>query len=142
MDFRFLQELIDRQEKNVKLLNPLIWAYVGDVVYEMYIRTYLVSEGIRTPHNIHVESVKFVKASNQSKFLEVILPYLTEEEVEIVRRGRNAKSYSVPKNANVLDYRRATALEALFGYLYLNKRVERIDELFKIIFENIDLVMR
>jgi ribonuclease-3 family protein len=139
MDFSFLSELIDK-EKNVNLLNPLIWAYVGDAVYEMYVRTYLISQGVKKPHDIHVESVKFVKAANQSKLLEILLNYLTEEEIEIVRRGRNAKSYHVPKNANVMDYRRATALEALFGYLYLNKRSERIDELFKIIFENINLI--
>ena len=121
-------------EKDVKLLNPLIWAYIGDAIYEAYVRTYIISKGAKSSHKLHIESIKFVKAANQAKILDKLNPYLTEEELGVVRRGRNTKTYHVPKNADVLDYRMATALEALFGYLFLLHRNDRIDEIFKIIF--------
>ena len=117
------------------MLNPLVWAYIGDAVYEVYVRSYVISEGKRNAGDLHRGSINFVKAEAQSDILETLLPKLTEEEQNIVRRGRNTKTTHVPKNAQVIDYRRATALEALIGYLYLMKRYERMDEIMGIIFE-------
>ena len=123
------------KETDVMMLNPLVWAYIGDAVYEVYVRSYVISEGKRNAGDLHRGSINFVKAEAQSDILETLLPKLTEEEQNIVRRGRNTKTTHVPKNAHVIDYRRATALEALIGYLYLMKRYERMDEIMGIIFE-------
>lgn len=114
--------------KGAKLLNPIVLAYIGDAVYEMAIRQYVISQPNHRPHHMHQEAIKYVSAKAQAAFLHRITPLLTEEEADIVRQGRNAKS-SVPKNANMNDYRQATALEALFGYLYYEKRMERLREL-------------
>ena len=130
-----LCEYITLSEIEIRMLNPLIWAYIGDAIYEVYVRSYIISSDKRSSNDLHKMSIKFVKAGAQSDYLEKILPSLSEEEQDIVRRGRNTKTYHVPKNANVIDYRRATALEALIGYLYLMKRFDRIDEIMKLIFE-------
>lgn len=114
--------------KGAKLLNPIVLAYIGDAVYEMAIRQYVISQPNHRPHHMHREAIKYVSAKAQAAFLHRITPILTEEEADIVRQGRNTKS-SVPKNANMNDYRQATALEALFGYLYYEKRMERLREL-------------
>lgn len=133
-----LSEYIKLNEMEIRMLNPLIWAYVGDAVYELYVRSYIVSSGKKTSHDLHKMSIKFVKAGAQSDYLEKLLPHLTEEEQNVVRRGRNTKTYHVPKNADVIDYRRATALEGLIGFLYLMKRFDRIDEIMKIIFKAVE----
>lgn len=130
-----LSKYISLNETEVMMLNPLIWAYIGDVVYEVYVRSYIVSKSQNSPNDLHRKSIKFVKAKAQSDFLEHILPSLTEEEQNVVRRGRNTKTTHVPKNADMIDYRRATAFEGLIGYLYLMKRFERLDELIKMVFE-------
>lgn len=122
-------------DNDVMMMNPLVWAYVGDAVYEVYVRSYIISNHKRSSNDLHKESIKYVKAAAQSKVLEEILPMLTEEEQNIARRGRNTKTYHVPKNANMIDYRRATAFEALIGYLYLMKRFDRINEIVKIAFK-------
>lgn len=123
------------KETDVMMLNPLVWAYIGDAVYEVYVRSYVISEGRRNAGDLHRGSISFVKAEAQSDLLEKLLPHLTEEEQNIVRRGRNTKTTHVPKNAVVIDYRRATALEALIGYLYLMRRYERMDEIMGFIFD-------
>lgn len=120
---------LDRPEEEVNLLSPLTWAYVGDCVYELYIRTNLVNKTNLKPHKLHIETIKHVKAKSQAKLLEEIHDKLTEEEKDIVRRGRNAESHHLPKNANVQEYRYATAFEALIGYLYLTKKFERLKEI-------------
>ena len=125
--------------QDVCMMNPLQMAYIGDAVYEVYIRSYLVSKYKKNVNEMHKLSVKFVKASAQSHLLEVIEPFLTEEESNIVRRGRNTKTNHVPKNAQVIDYRRATAFEALIGYLHLTKNYERVHEIIKIIIESTDI---
>lgn len=122
-------------EKDVRMMNPLVWAYIGDSVYEVYVRSYIISKGGKTSFDLHRESIKYVKASSQSDILETIYDKLTEEEKNIIRRGRNTKTYHVPKNASIIDYKRATALEALIGYLYLLKRYDRIDEIMNMILE-------
>ena len=124
---------IKRSKEEVNLLSPLIWAYVGDSVYELYIRTKLVNETKQKPHALHIESIKYVKAKAQAEILKEIESKLTEEEKDIVRRGRNAENHHLPKNANVQEYMHATAFEALIGYLYLTEQTERLQELLKLI---------
>ncbi|CDF58914.1 Mini-ribonuclease 3 [Thermobrachium celere] len=125
----YLDKYVGLSEKEVKLLNPIIWAYIGDAVYEMFVRSYLITMGIVKPNQIHKSSILYVKASNQARFLKEVEPMLTEEEKEIVRRTRNAKVGHVPKNANLFDYKMATAFEGLIGYLFLMKRYDRLDEI-------------
>lgn len=128
-----LSDYIKLEENEIRQLNPLIWAYIGDAVYEVYVRSLIISSGRKTSNDLHKESIKFVKACAQSDYLEVIMSELTEDEQYIVKRTRNTKSNHVPKNADVIDYRRATALEGLVGYLYLTKNFTRLDEIMHII---------
>lgn len=123
---------INRDIQEVKLLPPLTWAYVGDCVYELYIRTKLVNETHMKPHALHIESIKYVKAGAQSEILKRIYDNLSDEEKDVVRRGRNAENHHLPKNANVQEYMYATAYEALLGYLYLTKQTDRLREILKI----------
>jgi len=122
--------------EKTKMMSPLTWAYVGDAVYELYIRDYLTQITNLKPNKLHKEAIKYVKAEAQAKILEKLQDVLSEEEKEIVRRGRNAQNHHLPKNANLRDYTYATAFEALIGYLYLSKQEERLDEILKIIIEN------
>ena len=126
-----MEELIERKKniEEVKLMPPLVWAYIGDAVYELYIRTNLVNNTKLNPHKLHVEAIKYVKAQAQAKILGTITEILTEEEKDIVRRGRNAQNHHLPKNANLDEYSHATAFEALIGYLYLTKQDERLREI-------------
>ncbi|MBR4173105.1 MAG: Mini-ribonuclease 3 [Clostridia bacterium] len=117
--------------------SPLVLAYIGDAVYEVYTRERLLLENPDMPaHKLHKENIRFVKAHAQSSSVSAIEKLLTEEEEAVFKMGRNAKSQTSPKNADVLDYRRATGLEALFGYLYLDGRRERLSELMKAAFDN------
>ena len=121
-----------KREKSIeecKMLSPLVWAYIGDSVYEMFIRTYLVNHSNAKPHKLHIESIKYVKAKAQADILLKIENKLTEEEKDIVRRGRNTENHHVAKNSNVADYSKATAFEALIGYLYLTRQDERLEEI-------------
>jgi len=124
-------EIFKRSKKieDVNMLSPLVWAYVGDSVYEMFIRTNLVNTSNAKPHKLHLESIKFVKAKAQAETLEKISENLTEKEKEIVRRGRNTENHHVAKNSSVADYAKATAFEALLGYLYLTFQDERLSEI-------------
>ena len=128
-------ELINREknEIDINLLSPLTWAYVGDSIYELLIRTYLVNKTKLKPHSMHIEAIKFVKAKSQADILKRLEGYLTDEEKEIVRRGRNAENHHLPKNANVEEYMYSTAFEALIGYLYLCKKDARLKEIFDLI---------
>ena len=120
---------LNRTEEEINLLSPLTWAYVGDCVYELYIRTKLVDKTNLKPNKLHIETTKYVKAKSQAEMLEKINGKLTDEEKDIVRRGRNAENHHLPKNSNVFEYSRATAFEALIGYLYLTKKFERLAEI-------------
>lgn len=115
--------------KPVRLIPPIVLAYVGDAVYEVAVRQYLVSLPNLRPNHLHRSSTGFVSAKAQSRILAFLEPELTEEEREVVRQGRNAKSGTVPKNADVLEYRHATAFETLIGHLYYSGRTDRIQEL-------------
>ena len=124
---------IEKNELEVTMLSPLTWAYVGDAVYELYIRTHLVNKTNLKPHKLHIEAIKYVKAQSQAQALKKIEVNLTEKEKEIVRRGRNTENHHVAKNASVQEYMYSTAFEALIGYLYLKNQEKRIKELVEMI---------
>ena len=130
-------EWIDREKEKIDVdtLSPLVWAYVGDSVYELYVRTYLINNTKLKPHKLHIASISYVKANEQAKTLQKLMEHLTEEEQEIVKRGRNAENHHLPKNATVQDYMYATAFEALIGYLYLTKQDKRLAEILKLSIE-------
>lgn len=113
--------------EEARQLNPLQLALIGDGVFEVYIRNYILSNNTQlSAHKIHVKAISYVKAKSQSNIMHVIEEELTEDELYIYKRGRNTKSATVPKNANVIDYRNATGFEALLGYLYLTGNKERL----------------
>ncbi|OYD06611.1 ribonuclease III [Paludifilum halophilum] len=109
-------------------INPLLLAYVGDAVYELYVRTHLVARGDVRPNEVHREAVRFVSAPFQAEAVRRITGLLTEEEQVVLRRGRNAKSGSIPKNAKASDYRYSTGLEALVGHWFLAGETDRLQE--------------
>ena len=126
-----IEEIIPRKKplEEVRLMPPLVWAYIGDCIYEIYIRMQLVNNTKLHPHELHVETTKYVKAQAQAQVLTKIEEILTEEEKEIVRRGRNAQTHHLPKNSSLAEYSKATAFEALIGYLYLSKQDERLSQI-------------
>ncbi|MDI3311038.1 MAG: ribonuclease III domain-containing protein [Thermoanaerobacterium sp.] len=116
-------------KKDVMNLSPLIMAFIGDSVYDLFIRTNISVKGNRPINKIHRECVNYVKASSQSEILKNLYDIFDEEEKDIIRRGRNVKSATIPKHAGIEEYRLATAFEALLGYLYLLGRYDRLDEI-------------
>ena len=116
-----------------KLLSPGTLAFLGDAVYELYVRERLVETANMPVNKLHLAAVEQVRCSFQSNAYAVIEAQLTEEEQAIWKRGRNANGVKAPKHADPVEYRRATGLEALFGYLFLQGRTERLDELFDMI---------
>ena len=127
-------EFISREKdiQDAKMLSPLVWAYVGDAVYELFVRTTLTNNSNSKPHKLHIEAIKYVKAKAQANILSKISEKLTDEEKDIVRRGRNTENHHVAKNSNVADYAQSTAFEALIGYLYLTKQDERLEQILKL----------
>lgn len=121
-----------KSELDVNMMSPLVWAYIGDAVYEMHIRTYLINTTALKPHKLHIESIKYVKAKAQAEILNKIHDKLTDEEKDIVRRTRNTENHHLPKNAELKDYMYATAFEGLIGYLFLTDQKERLDEILKL----------
>ncbi|MFC7442683.1 Mini-ribonuclease 3 [Laceyella putida] len=119
-------------------INPLLLAYMGDAIYEIYVRHHLLAKGIVRPHELQREATRFVSAVAQAKVYRAIEDQLTEDEMDILRRGRNAKSGNVPKHASVADYRHSTGLEALVGYLYCSKQETRLQELMRQILEIVE----
>ncbi len=118
----------EMNEADVRNLQPLVLAYVGDAIYEAFIRTMLVTGKKANVHVLHKSSVQYVKAKAQADIIHRIHDRLTQDEQDIVRRGRNAKSATVPKNADVSDYRYSTGFEALVGFLYLTNNIARLKE--------------
>lgn len=116
----------------VEAMSPLTWAYVGDSIYEAYIRTYLVETTNLKPHKLHIKAIKYVKAKAQAEILKKIYDSLTEKEQEIVRRARNTQNHHVAKNADPADYMYSTAFEGLIGYLYLSNQKERLEDILRI----------
>ena len=131
---RFLDTAMDPRQ-----LSPLTLAYVGDGVYELFVREYIVSKGNCPVKKLHSRAVEFVRCEFQAKVLaEVLMPLFTQEEMEICLRGRNAHVSHVPKNSSVADYHSATAFECVFGYLYLSGRLERLRMFFEKIIAFVD----
>lgn len=128
----FLNE--EELKSDPKLLNPLSLAYMGDAVLEVYIRAHLIKKQVGKPNQLHRWATRYVSAKAQSHVLQTLKEELTEEEIWYVKRGRNAKSGTVPKNADVIEYRNSSGLECLLGYLYLiDQRQRLIDVMGKIV---------
>ncbi len=129
------QEIIDYfdgKEVDIKTYSPLTFAYIGDDVFDLVIRTIVVNKGNTSPNKLHNMVIRYVSAKAQAKMLDAINSLLNDEEQDVLRRGRNSKPHTKAKNASSADYMRATALETLIGYLYLRDDMERIFELIKI----------
>ena len=134
MDFSLLKGKFTNDD--ARQLNPLVLAYIGDAIYEVFIRTYLVEKNREmSVHKLHKECIQFVKAHAQSEFIKKLEEKLTEEEIYFFKRGRNCKSATTPKNADVQEYRFATGFEALIGFLYITDQIERLEYLLNIIVE-------
>jgi ribonuclease-3 family protein len=114
------------------LVSPLALAYLGDAVYDLYVRQYVLSRPSHRPNQLHREATRFVSAKAQAKAVRLLEGELTEEERGMLRRGRNAKSHAAPKNTDVLDYRHSTGFECLVGYLYVTRRYERLETLMRL----------
>ena len=127
-----IREVLGLPETDVDSYSPLVLAYMGDCVYDLIIKSMVVSRGNKQVHRLHEETSSYVQASAQSLMMRTIQQHLTEEEHAVYRRGRNTKSVSPAKNQSITDYRRATGFEALLGYLFLKKRYARLMELVRI----------
>ena len=126
---------IQMPEDEIRAISSIGLAHLGDAVYELLVRTYLCAPGKATGKGLHRATVELVRAPAQAEAAEKILPVLTEEEQAVFRRGRNANVHSIPQHASRSEYQQATALEALFGWLYLRGEKARIEELFARIME-------
>lgn len=124
-----IKQSFSLKEVDIRTYSPLTLAYIGDSIFDLIIRTVVVERGNEPANKLHHKTVKYVKAETQSAMIQALLPDLTQEETAVYKRGRNAKSYTSAKNASIGDYRKATGLEALVGYLYLTGRPERVIEL-------------
>ena len=114
------------KEVDVRAYSPLTLAYIGDAVYEMVIRTVMVERANKAANELHKKTVKFVQAGTQSAMIMALQDILTEDELAVFKRGRNAKSNASAKNASITDYRKATGFEALIGFLYLMNDMDRV----------------
>ncbi len=122
----YIRKQFEIEEADMRMYSPLALAYIGDAVFDLIIRSVVVGRGNKRADVLHQRTSQIVKAHTQAKMIEQLLPGLTEEEKNIYRRGRNANSPTMAKNATVSDYRKATGFEALIGYLYLTDEFERI----------------
>ena len=123
------------REDDIRAISSIGLAHLGDAVYELLVRAYLCAQGKATGRGLHRAAVELVKAPAQARLADQILPLLTAEELTVFKRGRNANVNTIPHNASRSDYLKATALECLFGYLYLQGTTERINELFNAMME-------
>ncbi|CDZ23734.1 hypothetical protein CCDG5_0603 [[Clostridium] cellulosi] len=126
-------ENVKSEEINAESLSPITLAFMGDAVYETLVRDYLITELKLPAAKLHQACVSFVNATAQAEAVKLLMPHLSQEELTILRRGRNANTAHVPKNATPADYHYATGLEALFGYLFLKRKTDRIYEIFNFI---------
>jgi Uncharacterized protein conserved in bacteria len=127
------------KEVDIREYSPLTLAYIGDSVYDVIIRTVVVERGNRATNELHKIASQYVRAGTQAAMADILQEKLTGEEEAVYKRGRNAKSYTTAKNASVLEYRKATGLEALVGYLYLKDEMDRAIGLVKLGFEKLGL---
>ena len=127
-----MEESIKMDKIKLITMSPLVLAYLGDTVYESYIREHLIRQNInRKVNNLHKLAIQYSKAKAQATIIHELEDELTEEEMKIFKRGRNQKSHSAPKNADIIDYKYATGFEALIGYLYLSEDKERLEYIVK-----------
>ena len=117
------------EKENIAFQNSTVLAYIGDSVYELHIRKHVMKAGQTNADRLHQTAVRFVRAEAQAAALKNLLAELTEEELALVKRARNKKSATKPKNADPVEYKWATAFEALIGYLYLSDNIERLNEI-------------
>ena len=127
--FNIIKDKMQLEEINITDYSPLTLAYIGDGIYEIVIRTIIVDEANRQVNKIHKAASGLVKAGTQAKMIHLIMDDLTEDEIQIFKRGRNAKAVTRAKNASMSEYRRATGFEALMGWLYLSGKSDRMMEL-------------
>ena len=120
-------------KKEIDAISNIGLAHMGDCVYEILVRAHLCAQGRKTVQQLHQQTIQMVKATLQAKFVDKMLPILTEEELTYYRRGKNAHPHGVPKSATPAEYAKATGLEALFGYLFLSGQKERANEIFQIV---------
>ena len=128
----YMNELFQMEEVDIREYSPLTFAYIGDCVYDLVIKSLVINAGNKQVNKLHQETSRLVQASTQSLMMRTMQEHLTEEEHAVYKRGRNAKSVSPAKNQSITDYRRATGFEALLGYLYLKKDYKRLLDLVKI----------
>ena len=120
-------------KKEIDAISNIGLAHMGDCVYEILVRAHLCAQGRKTVQLLHQQTIQMVKATFQARFVDKMLPILTEEELAYYRRGKNAHPHAVPKSATPAEYAKATGLEALFGYLFLSGQKERANEIFQIV---------
>jgi ribonuclease-3 family protein len=133
-----INKILDKESiPEINTLSPLTLAFLGDSVYEMFVRTKILSQGNRPANELHKIAVGYVKAKAQATAAHGIMEKLTDEEIEIYKRGRNTNIHTIPKNADMADYRHATALETLIGYLYLKGNQERLLEILNLAFDTL-----
>lgn len=130
----------NNDKPNLRDYPPIVLAYLGDAVFELLVRTSMVTGGRRKIKDIHLDTVQIVNAESQAKVIREVFEHLSEEEKDVVRRGKNAKS-TPPRNADNGDYRMSTGFEALLGYLYLKGDLERIDQLVQAALHNESIIM-
>ena len=135
-----IKETFAIADVDIRTYSPLTLAYIGDGIFDVVIRSIVVGRGNTPVNQLHHKTSHIVKAHSQARMAEVLLDEMTDTEKDIYRRGRNAKSHTMAKNATVMDYRSATGFEALMGYLYLTDEMDRILELISIALERCDLL--
>lgn len=134
-----IRQEFECKEVDIRAYSPLTLAYIGDAIYDLIIRTIVVERANRPANKLHKTVVRYVNAGTQAQMIMALEEELTEEEKAVYHRGRNAKSYTSAKNASIADYRKATGLEALFGYLYLQGEMDRLLMLVRLAFERMNI---
>ena len=127
-----IREAFEGKEVDIRTYSPLTLAYIGDSIYDLIFRTVVVEQGKAPANKLHNKTVKYVKAPAQARLADAVLERLTPQEEAVYKRGRNAKPYTMAKNATMGEYKQATGLEALVGYLYLTDQMERALELIRL----------
>lgn len=138
----YIREKLELKETEASSFSPLVLAYMGDCVYEIFIRTKIVNAGNMQVNKMHKQSASLVKASAQTQMMHLIMEELTDEEMRIFKRGRNAQSKTMAKNATMSDYRTATGFESLIGYLYLDGQEKRLVDLISLGLEKMGVLKR
>lgn len=138
METSVIESLCKEEFKDIRQYSPLTLAFIGDGVYELYVRTHIV-KNLNAPVNLlHKNCVKYVSATGQCRAMDIVEPVLTQDELDAFKRGRNTKIYTKAKNAGLAEYKRATGFEALIGYLYITKQTNRLEELITKVLEDFE----